>query len=115
MESVCCIKDDTTESAYREAGHESNTCNFSKSSTTISKFAGLAWKDVWVTVHSRRQHSRVVLHGLTGYAEPGKILAIMGPSGSGKSTLLDALAGRLGRRARMTGEISPLNGSNKKG
>jgi ABC-type multidrug transport system fused ATPase/permease subunit len=37
--------------------------------------------------------TRRLLKGLNGYAEPGKIMAIMGPSGSGKSTLLDALAG----------------------
>ncbi|KAI5058548.1 hypothetical protein GOP47_0026718 [Adiantum capillus-veneris] len=113
-ESACRIKDDIQET-YREGNQEGNECSMSKNSKAMSTFAGLAWKDVWVTVHSRRQHSRVVLHGLTGYAEPGKILAIMGPSGSGKSTLLDTLAGRLGRRARMTGEITPLNGSNKKG
>lgn len=38
---------------------------------------------------------RNILHGITGMASPGEILAILGPSGSGKSTLLNALAGRL--------------------
>ncbi|MCO5572772.1 hypothetical protein L7F22_026531 [Adiantum nelumboides] len=115
MEFACRIKDDTQET-YRERNQEGKKeCRISTSSKAMNSFSGLAWKDVWVTVNARQQHSRVVLHGLTGYAEPGKILAIMGPSGSGKSTLLDALAGRLGRRARMTGEITPLNGSNKKG
>ncbi|KAJ6299481.1 hypothetical protein OIU76_020446 [Salix suchowensis] len=40
-----------------------------------------------------------------GYAEPGRIMAIMGPSGSGKSTLLDSLAGRLSRNVIMTGNV----------
>ncbi|CAI9778263.1 unnamed protein product [Fraxinus pennsylvanica] len=36
--------------------------------------------------------AKKLLHGLNGYAEPGRIMAVMGPSGSGKSTLLDSLA-----------------------
>ncbi|XP_074270866.1 ABC transporter G family member 1-like [Silene latifolia] len=53
-----------------------------------------------------------ILEGLTGYAEPGKVLAIMGPSGSGKTTLLDALAGRLLSNMKQSGKIM-INGRNQ--
>ncbi|XP_022641826.1 ABC transporter G family member 11 isoform X1 [Vigna radiata var. radiata] len=65
----------------------------------------LTWKDVWVTASNRKNGSRSILEGLTGYAKPGQLLAIMGPSGCGKSTLLDTLAGRLSSKMRQSGEI----------
>ncbi|KAF8404635.1 hypothetical protein HHK36_009523 [Tetracentron sinense] len=65
----------------------------------------LTWEDLWVTVSKGKREYRSILQGLTGYAQPGEILAIMGPSGCGKSTLLDALAGRLGSNTRQSGEI----------
>ncbi|XP_024019899.1 ABC transporter G family member 11 [Morus notabilis] len=65
----------------------------------------LTWDDLWVTVSGRRNDEKPILQGLTGYAKPGELLAVMGPSGSGKSTLLDALAGRLSLKMRQTGEI----------
>ncbi|KAA8490737.1 ABC transporter G family member 22 [Porphyridium purpureum] len=34
------------------------------------------------------------LHGVSGWAKPGEVLAVMGPSGGGKTTLLHSLAGR---------------------
>ncbi|KAG6744858.1 hypothetical protein POTOM_051498 [Populus tomentosa] len=49
--------------------------------------------------------TRKLLSDLSGYAEPGHILAIMGPSGSGKSTLLDSLAGRLSSNVKMSGKV----------
>ncbi|KAE8672778.1 ABC transporter G family member 11 [Hibiscus syriacus] len=61
----------------------------------------LTWDDLWVTVAGGRS----ILRGLTGYARPGELLAIMGPSGCGKSTLLDTLAGRLGPNTRQAGDI----------
>ncbi|KAI4330486.1 hypothetical protein MLD38_028772 [Melastoma candidum] len=70
----------------------------------------LTWEDLWVTVPNRKEKgSRPILQGLTGFAEPGRVLAIMGPSGSGKSTLLDALAGRLRSCTRQGGRIT-VNG-----
>ncbi|XVE83109.1 hypothetical protein DITRI_Ditri16bG0061200 [Diplodiscus trichospermus] len=65
----------------------------------------LIWIDLWVAVSGGKRGSRAILQGLTGYAEPGKVLAIMGPSGSGKSSLLDALAGRLSSDTQQTGQI----------
>ncbi|GAB4835246.1 ABC transporter G member 12 [Ancistrocladus abbreviatus] len=66
----------------------------------------LVWEDLTVALPSSGHgHTRKLLHGLCGYAEPGKIMAIMGPSGSGKSTLLDSLGGRLSSRVVMTGNV----------
>ncbi|XP_073063680.1 ABC transporter G family member 15-like isoform X1 [Primulina eburnea] len=76
--------------------------------------AYLVWEDLTVVLPNFGQGpTKKLLHGLTGFAEPGRIMAIMGPSGSGKSTLLDALAGRLSRNIFMTGNIL-LNGKKQR-
>lgn len=38
--------------------------------------------------------SKQILHDVSGMADPGKLLVIMGPSGAGKTSLLNTLAGR---------------------
>ncbi|CAL5379487.1 unnamed protein product [Camellia sinensis] len=73
----------------------------------------LTWEDLWVTVPDGKGSSRPIIQGLTGYARPGQLLAIMGPSGCGKSTLLDTLAGRLGANTRQAGDIL-INGHKQK-
>ncbi|KAI9074854.1 hypothetical protein K1719_043162 [Acacia pycnantha] len=73
----------------------------------------LVWEDLSVVVPNfGNGHTRRLLDRLNGYAEPNRIMAIMGPSGSGKSTLLDALAGRLPGNVVMTGNVL-LNGKKR--
>lgn len=49
---------------------------------------------------------RPILQQISGRAEPGKMIAIMGASGAGKTTLLNVLAGRIPRSGgQLTGEI----------
>ncbi|KAK2383521.1 ABC transporter G family member [Trifolium repens] len=65
----------------------------------------VTWEKLRVTVPNGSKKRKAILQGLTGYAQPGRLLAVMGPSGSGKSTLLDALAGRLSSNIKHTGNI----------
>ncbi|KCV68816.1 hypothetical protein H696_04233 [Fonticula alba] len=41
---------------------------------------------------------KVILDKVSGQAQPGRLLAIMGPSGGGKTSLLDSISGRLRTR-----------------
>ncbi|PWA46431.1 pleiotropic drug resistance protein PDR/CDR [Artemisia annua] len=74
----------------------------------------LVWQDLTVVLPNfGHGHTKRLLRGISGYAEPGRIMAIMGPSGSGKSTLLDSLADRLSKNVVMTGDIL-LNGEKRR-
>lgn len=60
--------------------------------TPMDSTATLTFQDLRVSVELGGV-LRTVLDSVSGYAEPGKLMGIIGPPRSGTSTLLDTLAG----------------------
>ncbi|EGZ25831.1 pleiotropic drug resistance protein ABC superfamily [Phytophthora sojae] len=70
----------------------------------------IAFQDLWYSVpkSGSPKESLELLKGISGYAEPGTLTALMGSSGAGKTTLMDVIAGRK-TGGKITGKIL-LNG-----
>lgn len=73
----------------------------------------LEWNNVTVTkvvedgtFLKPHHYEKNILNGVSGEANPGELLAIMGPSGGGKTSLLNTLS----RRIRLTSGSITLNG-----
>ncbi|EAZ23288.1 hypothetical protein OsJ_06985 [Oryza sativa Japonica Group] len=61
---------------------------------------------------SRRPHARIpILNDVTGILKPSRLTLLLGPPGCGKTTLLLALAGKLDKNLKVTGEVE-YNGAN---
>lgn len=83
------------------------------SATSVLPFQPMtvAWRDLSYTVQIPRDlggGERKLLHEISGLAQPGHLMALMGASGAGKTTLLDVIACRK-THGTITGEIF-LNG-----
>ena len=74
-----------------------NTMNRSKGKTTVSSLKPfrVTWKDLTYTVPQKTfgRKDKIILNGVSGYFDSGKVTAIMGPSGGGKSSLLGCICG----------------------
>ncbi|KAJ9542661.1 hypothetical protein OSB04_029167 [Centaurea solstitialis] len=102
------------EDGYAENHQQNGGCNSGGGYGDVY----LIWEDLTVVLpnngtKSNDKPTKRILNGVTGFAQPSRIMAIMGPSGSGKSTLLDSLAGRLAGNVIMTGNVL-VNGKRKR-
>ncbi|ONH95200.1 hypothetical protein PRUPE_7G056400 [Prunus persica] len=101
--------------AERSSGYIEGMIEEDKRSASAGKY--LVWEDITVVAPQNLRNDatsrKQLLNGISGFAEPHRIMALMGPSGSGKSTLLDALAGRLPANVKMSGDVI-LNGNKRK-
>uniref|UniRef100_A0A0D9XN09 ABC transporter domain-containing protein n=1 Tax=Leersia perrieri TaxID=77586 RepID=A0A0D9XN09_9ORYZ len=59
-----------------------------------------------------RRHAKIpILNDVTGILKPSRLTLLLGPPGCGKTTLLLALAGKLDKNLKITGEVE-YNGAN---
>ena len=88
------------------------TSRHSVRSITVSQNKGfrLSWDIPSIRVPQPGGGDREIMHNVTGFANPGRVVAMMGPSGSGKTTLLSTLANRLDPSCQLSDDAEILYG-----
>uniref|UniRef100_M4BPN9 ABC transporter domain-containing protein n=1 Tax=Hyaloperonospora arabidopsidis (strain Emoy2) TaxID=559515 RepID=M4BPN9_HYAAE len=86
---------DSNSQSYRDSQADTVTIDMNREHDGFVPVT-LAFVDLWYSVPSpRHKHESIdLLKGVTGYALPGTMTALMGSSGAGKTTLMDVVAGR---------------------
>ena len=74
----------------------------------------LTWKSINYSVTTKGKSTQI-LKGVSGFAKPGEVLAVMGTSGSGKTSLLSILSNQIivQRGAELSGTVE-INGESIK-
>ena len=66
----------------------------------------LTFNNITVTAPNANQgENKEILHGISGRAREGTLLAVVGPTGSGKTTMLNRLSHRLDNKLRYSGVV----------
>ena len=101
-QSLRAIRDEA--GAYQRLFDEVNPQidDFSAKSVNGHKQFSLVWKNL--SVNLKRKGTNLI-DNVSGVAQSGRLLAMMGPSGAGKTTLLNALGNRA-PYANVTGEVT---------
>jgi ABC-type multidrug transport system ATPase subunit len=70
----------------------------------VFQFTDVKYKVVIKGVISTNE--KCILNGISGYASPGQVKAMMGPSGCGKTTLLSIHGGRINNNIAVEGSVT---------
>ncbi|KXS21830.1 P-loop containing nucleoside triphosphate hydrolase protein [Gonapodya prolifera JEL478] len=81
----------------------------------VRRGVDIVWDNIkaWTEVGSKKnKQTKEILRGVSGFINPGELVAILGGSGAGKTTLLNALSGRLPPSIHLSGSVL-VNGAKR--
>uniref|UniRef100_A0A0D9WFM2 ABC transporter domain-containing protein n=1 Tax=Leersia perrieri TaxID=77586 RepID=A0A0D9WFM2_9ORYZ len=107
------VRQPTVEVRWRGVGVEADCQVVSgKPLPTLLNTARSAQQVLAAAMGFSRRHARIpILNDVSGVLKPSRLTLLLGPPGCGKTTLLLALAGKLNKNLKVTGEVE-YNGVN---